>query len=1098
MNDITLTEDNENINYLLGQYMQLYQYLPSASLVCLTDGFILNANQQFCQMTSYNLESVMHKSLFKFLALQKRNESFLYLEKLSIGEYACFERKMIGNNKDERKITVKFIPAIKQDALIGMYVTFIDKVNRNVQGTLDILPRVEGFGNWEYDAINDKISASEEVFRIFEAEPSDFHNNSKHFFGLLTQDEKSMTQKAIMDCQRGKSFEIEHKIVRPNKALCYIIIRGEPAYDEVKRMIGIRGTIQDITQLKKMEREMKKSFNSLSKTQSLSHIGSWEFSLEQDMIKISEEGYHIFGLSPADYDGTFYSFSKIVHPDDLYLMKNIIDNPPKETSVEMEFRIIWPTTETRYIHQIMELNYNQEGKLSSVIGTSQDITEKKEMLKEITLSNQLIVKESRSFYMITDENAIIKSVSINEGNLYGYEINEIIGHSLYSFPISEDRQRIKEMFETSLLSPNKNIESNIRIKSRFGKEIYYQMAVVNSLSILGISGIVIYCYDITERVEMEQKASYLVRHNEMTNLPNRLSFQEHMTTMCDNFRFLKKGFALFMIDIDNLKYINDALGYQIVDQLIAKIAERLKKFTYDKSRLYHYGGDEFAIIITGILHISEYESYAKDILALFTQSFKVDNFELYVTISMGISICPNDGQETEILKKHANIALLRSKNQGKNKYRFYTADMDVQNYKEFELRNDLYKSIEVNQIKVYYQPIVNLETNEIIAAEALIRWEHPTWGLVQPDEFIPIAIDSGFIVELGKWLLEKVCENYCEWLHKGLTPIKVSISYLSIQFYEKNFVENILSTIRRYKLEPSFLIMDIVANILIKDISQILPELQRLKEEKIQTALDNYGIGYSSLEYIKRFHIDIIKIDRSFVKTISKEDTGAIIAESIIDLAKKLSIKVIAQGIENWEQLLTLQNFNCYAGQGHLFSDPVSEEEFRRILGKKKCRPIKSNDLIALPFTERRKYFRMTLPALLEAYMTIIEVGGQTKKLGNTKIIIQNIGPGGLRFLSNIRFPIQRDMILRFGIRLMGKDINVYGYPLWEDKVRENVNAYGIMYTINENERAVLTQILNQYQIRLRNNNGQYEGDFYYESIPRFFNIEEDENLIIS
>jgi diguanylate cyclase (GGDEF)-like protein len=436
-----------------------------------------------------------------------------------------------------------------------------------------------------------------------------------------------------------------------------------------------------------------------------------------------------------------------------------------------------------------------------------------------------------------------------------------------------------------------------------------------------------------------RKTECTSNQDELTKLSDIAFFKKQIKIFCEEAKEKGKSFALMMLDIDGFKYINDALGYHIGDRLLVEIAQRLITFLDDTKYTCRYSADQFAILVPWLSTMEEYERVSKNIVSLFSVPFKIDGHELYVTTSMGVSIYPEDGQELDFLKKHADRALLQAKAKGKNRYQFYYSNMNIQNYKQFQLRNDLRKAIKEDQLKVFYQPVVNLKTDEVLAAEALIRWEHPTWGMVPPAEFIFLAEDSGFIIDIGNWTLRKVCETYQKWVNDGLAPIKMSINYSSIQIQEKNLVANIKDVLKEFQLNPHFLVIEITESFLMDNTDDIIANIQSLQAFGIQVALDDFGTGYSSLQYLNSFNLDIIKLDKTFIKNALSDNTCDIITKTVINLARELGIKIVVEGIETLEQVAYLQKLDCHIGQGFLYSKPVPLHEFEKLITDKSVTP---------------------------------------------------------------------------------------------------------------------------------------------------------------
>ncbi|WP_160316193.1 GGDEF domain-containing phosphodiesterase [Acetobacterium bakii] len=591
---------------------------------------------------------------------------------------------------------------------------------------------------------------------------------------------------------------------------------------------------------------------------------------------------------------------------------------------------------------------------------------------------------------------------------------------------------------------------------------------------------------------VEMKINDSATHDEMTGLPNRAYFKQELSASCQTVRENDSLLAVIMLDFDGLKYINAALGFKSGEQMIIQMMIRLKAFLGNENFISRYSEDQFGIIARNSNSQEDYEDMAKSIVDLFSRAFKVDIYEFDVTINMGISIFskhyqayskPEDERtdeekDRESLIKHANIALLWAKKDGKNCYQFYSSDISIQNYKQFELRTDLRKAIEKKQFEVYYQPVVKLKTTEIIAAEALIRWNHPNWGLVSPGEFIYLAEETGVIIEMGKWMLREVCRHHKKWLKNGFSEISVTLNFSGIQFYEKNFVENIKSILDEFELDPKFLIMELSERLLTEEGDKTIHDIQRLESYGIKVALDDVGTGFASLVCLNTVRIDVLKMDGAFIKNILTDKTTAIIAQTIVNLARDLKIKLVAVGIENWEQLSFLREINCYAGQGYLYSRPLPLEAFEKILKKGKCKPTLINNTVFKPRAERREFFRLAFHQLLKADLMILKIKDKNMNVGNTKILIKNIGPGGLCFISNIKFPLEREFTLQFRTTLLGVDIKAYGSPVWIDETEDGFYEYGIKFSIDENEREELMKTLYAIQIKMKKNILFEDGNF--------------------
>lgn len=577
--------------------------------------------------------------------------------------------------------------------------------------------------------------------------------------------------------------------------------------------------------------------------------------------------------------------------------------------------------------------------------------------------------------------------------------------------------------------------------------------------------------------DLQMEIVRLTNYDNLTGLPNKKYFIELLEEKRILVKSRQTSLAVIMLDIDGFTFVNEALGYWIGDRLVEQIAKRLQDYLGKETVLARYSGDQFAIVVSELNTGEMYEFYAKEILKVFKKTFKVELFELNMTASMGMIVYQGDDQDSNSLIKKANIALYWAKREGKNRLKIYTSDLSIQDYKQFQLRNDIKNAIAKKQFQVYYQPIVALSNSKIIAAEALIRWEHPEWGIVTPNEFIRLAEESGYIIELGNWVLREVCRNYQKWLASGQPTVKITINISPLQFFDTNFVENIRLTLEEFGLDPSFLIIEITESRLIEIADKVSSDIRKLHELGIQVALDDFGTGFSSLGYLSMFNIDILKIGRNFIKKIGSDKASEVITKSIIYMAIGLNLKLVAEGIENWEQLIRLKELNCYAGQGYLYNKPLPAEDLSKILSKGKCPPGTATERVNL-FSNRRKYFRLQFALLLEGELTVLQINGKKVNVGNSKILIENIGPGGLCFISNLQLPVQREFIMKFKTQLQGQEVIVVGYTVWVEEMDEGLYKYGVELLIEENDRADLTKLLNHIQIKMKRNIMFNDGSF--------------------
>lgn len=423
--------------------------------------------------------------------------------------------------------------------------------------------------------------------------------------------------------------------------------------------------------------------------------------------------------------------------------------------------------------------------------------------------------------------------------------------------------------------------------------------------------------------------------DELTDLPNRRAFSEEIAKAIKFSN--KKGctFAILYLDLDRFKLANDIFGHKEGDTLLINVAERLSFLADDDVKLYRLCGDEFIFIFYNAEDdLKAIEKFANRIIEAFKEAFILHGQEMYVTTSIGIARYPYDGLEENILLKNADVAMCRAKENGKNSYEFYNNSMNDSYLLILSLENGLRKAIERDELVLYYQPQIDIKTKKIIAAEALLRWKHPTLGMISPGVFIPIAEDTGLIEELGKWVIKTACRQNKIWSDKGLCKIPIGVNISAKQFRQNDLDRVIYETLSETGLDGQLLEIELTESILMQKADAAIAILGKFKNINISIAVDDFGTGYSSLSYLKKFPIDKLKIDGSFISEVPYRNEDDLIVKAIIALGHSLNLKVIAEGVEREDQIEFLRGLNCDGVQGYKYSPPVPAEEFEKMVLK--------------------------------------------------------------------------------------------------------------------------------------------------------------------
>ncbi len=438
--------------------------------------------------------------------------------------------------------------------------------------------------------------------------------------------------------------------------------------------------------------------------------------------------------------------------------------------------------------------------------------------------------------------------------------------------------------------------------------------------------------DLSQNKQTQEKLNHLAYHDALTDLPNQVLFKDRLRQAIALSRRNDHLQAVLLLNLDRFKTINDSLGYTAGDRLLQSVAQRLTSCVRESDTVARFGGDEFAVLLTNIPRAQDAANVAGAIKQALDQAFIFEDQEIFVSSSIGISMYPHDGRDTAGLLKTAGVALDRAKVQGGNNFHFYTAGGTTRALKQLVLESNIRSGLERSEFFVQYQPQVDIRGFHLVGMEALVRWRHPSFGVLYPGEFVSLAEESGLITVMGDFVMRTSCSQNKTWQDKGLTPLRLSVNFSARQFQQPSFITDVSHILKETNLDPRWLELELTESSIMKDPEEAIEKLHELKLMGISVAIDDFGTGYSSLNYLKRFPIDTLKIDKTFVSDVCKDPHDTAIVRAIIDLGHALDLTVVAEGVETKEQLQYLSALECDVVQGFLFSKALSGRAFEELL----------------------------------------------------------------------------------------------------------------------------------------------------------------------
>ncbi|PCI22623.1 MAG: diguanylate cyclase [SAR324 cluster bacterium] len=567
------------------------------------------------------------------------------------------------------------------------------------------------------------------------------------------------------------------------------------------------------------------------------------------------------------------------------------------------------------------------GNTQTLYLNGQDITERKKYEDQLLLLAS-VFEHSGEGIIIANHKMIVQRVNPGYEEITGYLEEEVTGKPPRLFEMGKkDTPLVLELRQS--LSQEGAWQGEVWIQRKNGEAFPIRLsirAIRNSKDV--ITHYIGSFHDITEIKRTEFKMEYQAYHDALTGLPNRLLFNDRLEKSLQSAQRHQQKLAVLFLDLDNFKDVNDSLGHQVGDLLLKSVSQKLLQCCREEDTVARLGGDEFVIILNKVQDHRDPIKVANRILQSLSQKIRLENHEIYAGVSIGISLFPEDGSDVDTLMRSADAAMYNAKKQGKNNYSLFTQAMGTKALKRLAMEYALHQALEKNEFTLHYQPKIETQTGKIVGTEALLRWNHSEKGLIPPADFIPLAEDTGLIIPIGQWVLRTACEQTKAWLDAGYSNLPVAVNLSAVQFQSENLLQSIQNILQETGLPAHYLNLEITENTVMANVKDSSQVLAKLSEMGVTISLDDFGTGYSSLSYLKKFSIDTLKIDRSFLEDLPDNAEDVAIAKAILSMAGSLKIRVVAEGVEREEQMQFMTDNHCDEVQGFLFSKPLPAEDF--------------------------------------------------------------------------------------------------------------------------------------------------------------------------
>lgn len=895
-------------------------------------------NDTCCAMIGHPREVLLGKSDYEFFP---KEQADVFWEKDDLvyksGQINVNEETLTDANGNTRYLLTQKSPFTFRDGqryIVGISRDIterkaIEKAYRDSEHMLQEAQRIAHVGSWDVDMVNDKLTWSDEIFRIWEIDKTKFKADFVAFLETVHPQDRERVLQAYNEAVVNHSlYAVEHRLLFPDGRVKHILEQGEPQYDAQGKPVRFIGTSLDITERKRLQNELterEREFRSLAENLP-DNIARWD--VDGRYLYVNPTHERTLGIAASDLMG------KPLPDTHAHVRAAIAQVVATGQMVELVRQPVPVGDEIQFHEVSLVPEFDAEGRLVSVLGLGRNMT-------EFYLMQQAVVErehESRTLIDNTPDtiaryNRDCIRIFANQALANGIEggLNAALGKTPTEVPGGEQ----SKVYETKLrevLATGANTEFELVWPGKNGQALCSHIRLTAEFDTSGtVVTVLAVGRDITDLYNFRQKIHQMAFYDNLTSLPNRALFNDRLHQVLHDAEWHGQLAGVMLLDLDRFKAINDSLGHPAGDALLREAALRLTFCVRTYDTVARLGGDEFAILLPDIRSGADLGRVASKILTAFNEPFFLEGNEVFVSTSIGIAVYPNDDTDPHGLIKQADSAMYFAKRSGRNNFRFYSKDLTASATEKLSLESELRRALERNELELYYQPKIRLGDNMLVGSEALLRWNNPQRGIVPPNEFIAIAEDSGLIIDIGHWVLRDACRTACDWNGAEKPLHKVAINLSARQFQSNDLVSAVCNILEETGCQPQWIELEITESLLLDEQDQVLEMLKSFSDMGVTIAIDDFGTGYSSLSYLARFPINTLKIDRSFIGTITTEHFRGELVKAILSIARCLGQEVVAEGVETIEQASFLQAHGCQIAQGYLYGKPVPKVAFEAI-----------------------------------------------------------------------------------------------------------------------------------------------------------------------